>query len=367
MLLTTLPRLRCPNCPDTAPGSLKLEVLEKKAADVLFGTLACDACGSAYPILAGIAILVCDVDRYLQFHAKGISALVAESRIPAAYRENYRHAISQIESGFTEEDLESQRVNALYYMNHYVSAAQAKRAPWWRPATGFSPEIDRLVKNLWDHGPFAKIAAWTKSYKGQSAVELACGSGGLARVLAPSVSFYLGIDSAFAGIALARHINLGAPYPTSIQFPQDLYNGPRTGKVPPPKPLKGGKVDFVVAELENLPLAHGQCDLVVALNVIDMIEDPTELPRIQHELLKDGGVAIQSSPYIWHEGVVENFRSSLPKKIKSSSAAVEYAYEAAGFKIFKRLEHVPWLFLKHFRQIELYSVHLFAARKTAEG
>lgn len=364
MLLTTLPRLRCLNCPDTSAGSLQLAVIEKKGNDVLFGTLSCAACGSDYPILAGIAVLVSDVESYLQFHAKGISSLVADDQIPEAYRASYLDAKSQIESGFTEEDLESQRVNALYYMNHYVSAGKAKKSPWWRPAKDFSPEINRLVTNFWDHGPFAKIAAWTKSYKNQEAVELACGSGGLARVLAPSVKSYLGIDSAFAGIALARHINLGAPYELSIQFPQDLYNGPRTGKIPAPKPLKGGKVDFVVAELENLPLRQGECDLVVALNVIDMIEDPTELPRIQHNLLRDGGVAITSSPYIWHEGVVENFRSNLPKKIKSSSAAVEYLYQESGFKIFKKLEHVPWLFLKHFRQIELYSVHLFAGRKS---
>ena len=94
-----------------------------------------------------------------------------------------------------------------------------------------------------------------------------------------------------------------------------------------------------------------------------MIEDPTDLPRIQFHLLKESGVAIQSSPYIWHEGVVAHLRESLPKKFTSSSAAVEYLYAESGFRILKKLEHVPWLFLKHFRQIEMYSVHLFAARK----
>lgn len=363
MLISTLPRLRCLNCLEGKSGALSLKVQKKKASDVLFGTLSCNDCGSTYPILGGIAILVNDVERYLQFHVKGISALVDDSEIPETYRETYLQAKSEIETGFTEEDLESQRVNALYYMNHYVSAAKAKKNPWWRPAKDFSPEIDRLVKNFWDHGPFSRIAAWTKSFKNQNAIELGCGSGGLAQAIAKSVDSYLGIDSAFTGIALARHINLGAPYALSIQIPQDLYNGPLTGKVAPPKPLKGGHVDFVVGEVENLPVAFGAFDLAVALNVIDMIEDPSDLPRIQFDLLKKNGVAIQSSPYIWHEGVAKYLRNSLPKKIKSSSAAVEFLYEKSGFQVFKKVEHIPWLFLKHFRQIELYSVHLFAARK----
>ncbi|MGZ3693489.1 MAG: methyltransferase domain-containing protein [Bdellovibrionota bacterium] len=363
MLLTTLPRLRCPNCIDGTSGELSLEIKTKRANDVLFGTLTCNECASSYPILAGIAVLVNDVEQYLQFHVKGVSALVDDSEIPELYRESYLQAKSAIETGFTEEDLESQRVNALYFMNHYVSAAKAKKNPWWRPAKEFSPEIDRLVKNFWDNGPFAKIAQWTKSAKNQDAIELACGSGGLAQVLAKTVRSYLGVDSAFAGIALARHINLGAPYSLSIQIPQDLYNGPLTGKVAPPKALKGGKADFVVGEIENLPVAKGHFDLSVVLNAIDMIEDPSEMPRIQYGLLKKNGIAIQSSPYIWHDAVAEQLRKSLPKKIKSSSAAVEYLYENSGFKIFKKLEHVPWMFLKHFRQIEVYSVHLFAARK----
>lgn len=362
MLVSTLPRLRCLNCLEGKSGELTLDARRKNGNDVLQGSLSCAGCGSVYPILGGVAILVNDIERYLQFHVKGISSLVEDSEIPEQYREGYLEAKAAIETGHTEEDLESQRVNALYFMNHYVKAKGARK-PWWRPAKHFSPEIDRLVKKFWDHGPFAQIAKWTKSARNQNAIELGCGSGGLAQAISKSVASYLGVDSAFAGIALARHINLGAPYGLSIQIPQDLYNGALTGKVAPPKPLKGGHVDFVVGEVENLPVAFGEFDLAVALNVIDMIEDPSDLPRIQHDLLRAGGTAIQSSPYIWHEGVARYLRESLPRSITSSSAAVEHLYQEAGFKILKKVEHIPWLFLKHFRQIELYSVHLFAARK----
>lgn len=364
MLLSTLPRLRCPNCVDGVHSPLTLKSKTKKGDDVLYGSLRCEGCESSFPILAGVALLVNDLESYLLYHVKGISALVPDSEIPEDYLPGYLEAKSAIETGHTEEDLESQRVNALYFMNHYVSAGKAKKNPWWRPKNDFSPEIDRLVTKFWDHGPFAKIAEWVKKSKNLDVVELGCGSGGLARALGKSAATYLGVDTAFTSIALARHLNLGAPYSLSIRFPQDLYLGPLTGEAPAPKPLKGGKIDFVVGEAENPPVAHGHFGLCVALNIIDMVEDPADLPATQHALLKDGGLAIQSSPYIWHEGVARHLRESLPKSLKSSSAAVEYLYENSGFSILRKVEHIPWLFLKHFRQIELYSVHLFAARKS---
>lgn len=364
MLLSTLPRLRCPNCVDGQSGALLLrETKKKRGADVMTGTLACEQCASEFPILGGVALLVNDLEAYLQYHVKGISALVPDSDIPEALLPGYLEAKSAIETGHTEEDLESQRVNALYFMNHYVSAGRAKKNPWWRPKKNFSPEIDRLVKKFWDHGPFARIAAWTRASKNLAVIELGCGSGGLARALGEAAGSYLGVDTAFTSIALARHLNLGAPYAHSLRFPQDLFFGPLTGKAATPKPLKGSAVDFVVGEAENPPVARGAFDLSVALNLIDMVEEPADLPKTQHELLKDSGIAFQSSPYIWHEGVARHLRESLPKNLKSSSAAVEYLYEKSGFRIFRKEEHIPWLFLKHFRQIELYSVHLFAARK----
>jgi ubiquinone/menaquinone biosynthesis C-methylase UbiE/uncharacterized protein YbaR (Trm112 family) len=362
MLITTLPRIRCPNCLDGKFGELLLQNIKtKKANDVHYGNLLCKECESTYPILAGIALLVNDVEQYLRSHAKGISSFVLDAEIPEVYRESYLQAKSELID--SDEDLESERVNALYSMNHYVRVAKTKKNPWWRPQESFSPEIDRLVKNFWDKGPFSKIAEWTATAKKQNVIELACGVGGLARALGKTVDSYLGVDTSFTSIALARHINLGAPYALSLQTPQDLYNGPLTGKIATPKALRGDKVDFVVGEIENLPIAMGTFDLAVALNTIDVIEDPSELPRIQYKLLKKNGIAIQSSPYLWQKEVAEQLRSELPKKIKTSSAAVEYLYEKAGFQIFKKIEHIPWLFLEHYRKIGVYSVHLFAARK----
>ncbi len=375
MLLTSLPQLRCPQKSESdllCHGELSLlEKKKEKSGDVIFGTLACNKCEANYPILAGVAVLVNDIDQYLQFHVKGVSALVKDSEIPELYLENFLFAKSQVETGQIEEDLESQRINALYYMNHYLSAKKSLKLPWWRPkkTSSYSAEIDRLIRTYWDRGPFSKIAELTKTLKNQNVIELGCGVGGLAQVLSKSAASYIGVDGAFASIALARHIYLGTPYSLPIQIPQDLFHGPLTGKPELPgisRKTYGGAIDFVVGDLQCLPIAMAQFDLSIALNAIDMIEDPGLLPKLQYELLKPNGVAVQSCPYIWQNHVAERLRKSMPKKISSSSGAVEHLYEEAGLRIFKKIEHLPWLFLKHFRQIELYSVHFFAARKVTE-
>jgi hypothetical protein len=96
-----------------------------------------------------------------------------------------------------------------------------------------------------------------------------------------------------------------------------------------------------------------------------MLDEPSSLPEFQYELLKKNGIAIQSCPYIWHPEVARKLRKRLPAPLKnSSSAAAEWLYEKAGFKIEEKQEDLPWLFFKHLRQLEVYSVHAFVARKT---
>jgi hypothetical protein len=120
----------------------------------------------------------------------------------------------------------------------------------------------------------------------------------------------------------------------------------------------------VVGDLEHPPLKSGQWDACAALNAIDMMNEPRELPRLQRALLKPCGLAYQSGPYIWHERIAKKLRKVLPATLHSDSArAVEWIYAQEGFEVLRSLDHIPWLFFKHFRQLEIYSVHLFEARK----
>lgn len=380
MINHTISSLRCPSrrskqkpCASELElhpvRSIAIEAAPLNTFDVLEGHLECTRCKTQYPILAGVAILVDDVHSYLIGHVKGISALVPDSAIPKKYRADFSAARGEIESEHIEEDLESQRVTALYVATHYLHAHSTDK--WWKPKHGPASElIDSLIQKYWDHGPFSQIETWVAGLAKKNAgssfsvVELGCGVGGLYPRIQNHVTRYLGVDSSFASIAIARHLALGAKYPHPISIPSDLLEGPltRAAQIRVPKEIDT-RADFVVGDLESLPVARGEWSASIALNAIDMLERPALLPELQHALIERGGSAIQSCPYVWHESVAGRLRQSLVKKEMSSSQAVESLYEKAGFSMAQKIDHLPWLFFKHLRQLEIYSVHLILAQK----
>jgi SAM-dependent methyltransferase len=344
-------------------------------------------CRKLYPILAGVALVVPDVGGYLIEHVKGISQVVPEGQIPREFRAEFREALAELRAqgpGHIEDDLEAERVTALYVMNHYlfVDPAAEGDAAWWHPRAGeASPWVDGLVREHWNHGPLARVEELIRALprkSGEAAptvIELGCGVGGLAlrlRISTRACGGYLGVDSSFASIALARHLALGMPYPSAVRIPEDLLAGPvsrdisRELNARAAATERSGAYDFVVGDIQSsqyLPVARGQWDLSISLNAIDMLDRPEDLPALQRELTRVGGLAIQSCPYIWHESVAKRLRSRLPREVRDSARAVEWLYEQAGFKIRESIAHVPWLFFKHARQLEVYSVHLFLAER----
>ncbi len=345
MLANTLTYLKCPCC----EGDLACPAGDQNR-------VSCTACRKSYPVLAGVLLLVPDVGGYLLEHVKGIARQVDDAQIPKEHRAAFIKAKRRIPTEHIEEDLEAERVNALYVMNHYLRARDV-RSP--------SPAVDEVIKKYWDAGPFAKIKERVVARGGKhSLIELGCGVGGLFAALHGNLKSYLGLDSSFASIALARHLALGAPYRGKILIPDDLLQGTVSREVKIPAPAAGvASADFIVCDLAHPPVKPGLWDMSAALNVIDMLDEPKDLPALQHDLLKRDGVAIQSCPYVWHQHIAAQLREALPKKIKDSAEAVEWLYRERGFKIESIDAHVPWVFFKHIRQIELYSVHLFFASK----
>ncbi len=357
MLRSTLPLLRCPKREKKGfcHGELKL-LTEEKSKDVLYGDLQCEKCRSIYPILEGVAILVDDVRTYLLMHVKGISKNVPDAKIPKKYRNEYLEYKAEIQEEHIEEDLESDRVNALYLMNHYLDAKQMVRK-------SEDPLIRDLIQKHWDQNPFSHVKEWITG--DSTVVELGCGVGGLYRSIAKKVKLYLGVDSSFQSILIARHLNLGAPFKGELKTPKDLLQGNLSEKFSYSRPeANPANVDFIVGDIDATPLLPEYFDISVSLNAIDMLEDPKALPEHMKWTLKVGGIAIQSGPYIWHERIARKLRSILPKDISESGRAVEWLFDKLGLIIRDRKDHLPWLFFKHGRQLELYSVHLLKAQKS---
>ncbi len=382
MFRKTASRLRCPAFSEEGLCASALQLRSEKeiGSDIRSGLLICETCGERYPILEGVAVLVADVGGYLHAHAKGIRHWVPESRIPSEFREVIRAGLEEAleihGEEHQEEDLEAERVTSLYVMTHFLYGASSKNA-WWKPdgadapAQAFDPVFDELVRNYWERGPFARISELLAAELGdsrRSLIELGCGVGGLALALESRLSSYLGIDSSFASIALARHLVLGVPIDGQVRIPGDLLDGPVSRPLPSGRQhgghLLGEGADFIVSDAVAPAVETGSWDLCASLNMIDMLDEPESLPRVQHELLHVGGIAVQSCPYIWHPRIARELRERLGLEGRSdSAAAVERIYRDQGFDVITGVSHVPWLFFKHLRQMEIYSVHLFLARK----
>ncbi len=369
MLRGTTRLLRCV-ARKTCGGALELKTTEGDSnIDIKYGSLSCLKCKTEYPILAGVAIIVPKVREYLLAHVKGISKHVPDLQIPKEFRKEFIAYRKQVDEEPIEIDLESDRVNALYLMNHYLSVQDSKFEWWKNPHAETSPVIESLVKQYWDQGPFAKVKEWIEG--APEVIELGCGVGGLWSKIREQVKSYLGVDNAFQSIILARHLNLGIELKQDLRIPSDLLQGVLSQEFPAEYRKNDirnsdGSLDFVVGDIESPPLAKNFWDVCISLNTIDMLEEPKLLAQVQKEHIKTKGLAIQSGPYIWNEKVSRRIRSQIPKDVADSASAIEWLYTKAGFEMVKVQDHIPWLFFKHGRQLELYSVHMFLAQKLRE-
>jgi hypothetical protein len=296
---------------------------------------------------------------------KGLSKLIPDEQIPKQYRREYLAYRAEIEEEHIEEDLESERVNALYLMNHYLKVRESLEKWWKGSPSSESPEITELIERYWDQGPMEVISTWIPDES--KVMELGCGVGGLYRRLPSKTRFYLGVDSSFFSILLARHLNFGGQFSGKLKHPKDLFHGNAATEFKIDRPLNRIAGDFVVGEMDQIPLRDGAFDGSVSLNAMDMLDDPEALPKAQFKAVHGTGFAIQSGPYIWHERISKALRKQAPKAITDSASMVEWLFQKNGFQIKKSKAHIPWLFFKHLRQIELYSVHAFFAQKKNES
>jgi SAM-dependent methyltransferase len=307
--------------------------------------------------LAGVAILVDDPGDYLIEHVKGISQHVQDDEIPVLFLPDYLEAKEQIEDEHIDDDLESERVTALYLMNHYLKA---------RDFAGDQGLINTLIKSHWDHGPISVIESWMKQRAQPygEVIELGCGAGGVLPAIQECVGYYLGVDSSFASIASARKFGLGLTTGANLRIPDDLINGTLSRIIATAfPPIISSKADFIVADALSPPVVRAGWDYAISLNMMDMIDEPRDLIQVQHDLLRTQGVAIQTGPYIWSAAVAQHIRETLAIQAGQSAQVVERLYRDGGFSILKVQDQIPWLFYKHLRQLEIYLVHFIAAQK----
>ncbi len=355
--------LRGVHCPKCA-GNLN------RAQSPGLGALQCAKCSAQYPVLDGIPILLRKPHDYILSHAKGIARFTDAKEIPKAIRREFESIVKEFNrADYMEEDLESARVIALYLATHYLNARE--KEAWWREEGPIaSPLIEKLMREQWDHGFWREVERLAREFAAASpgagefrVAELGCGVGGVARFLDRPGLFYLGLDTSFASLQMARRVYAQPEF--KLRMPGDLLRGEFSRELKIKLPPLQGSAFFCVADIENAPLRARHFDGNISLNTIDMLDQPENLPKTQLQSVREGGWVMASSPFIWQPKIAQGLRKK--STAPSSGKLFRELYEKAGMKLKLEKSHLPWLFFKHERQLEIYSVDLLVGQSRSRG
>ncbi len=152
-----------------------------------------------------------------------------------------------------------------------------------------------------------------------SVLELGCGTGTSALLLAPSVARITGSDLSGAMIAVATERAAAQANPN---------------------------VSFLVGAAEDAVADEGSCDAVLAFNLLHLVADRQAAFRQVRRLLKPGGLFISKTPCLAEMNVLIRLAVPLMRMIGKAphvsfftAEALEQDVAAAGFTVLERARH----------------------------
>jgi len=239
---------------------LKLNVFEKKV-EVIQGLLTCVQCHAAYPIILSIPILVEDLSAFLSIRAKLGGYLLVNAK-NQKIKSLIKKALRDIKKvGDDTTDLEKNWVGIYKKSKH----------------TAFEIKIKNIIHKL----PRCDFV-----------VEHGCSIGTVSKITARYHGMVLGIDKSFFALLEA-------------------------------KKHKTKNMDFFLADSVSLPFGAMKFDLVVALNVLELVEPLKLLKTIGAQSRK---FVILSDPYDYDRG-----KNSV--KVRLDEKSLRSRLKQMGFKL----------------------------------
>ena len=274
--------------------------------------LACEACDALYPVLGGIPILLQDVMPWVAAHSESIlSALALNDSLRSEDLELIRSIAELVPSDLQlsfARDWDLKEEEALRNGDH----DRLELAPGLEAVLSVAPErcLYGFVKSLLSRlsGPMLEVGA---------------GVGVFTETLAGTGYPVTAVDNNLR--ALLRR--------------KDVIPG----------------VDKVVADASYLPFADDSFGAVVALNLVDLLDQPEDFVTEANRVLREDGMLLVSTPDP-SLGVPDGDRSRLVRIV-----------EECGFSVVRQEDGLLWARQAQLFEVQIFSTQVVCAQRLADA
>lgn len=356
MKRAVLPLFTCPSPRGVNPcgGSLRAASVRglplvphpADADELVEGSLRCESCGTHFPILSGVAILVPRPAEYVRRHHEALLRDLQRHGSPSpALLAWLRSAAARGEGG--------QDYGADFrFSQQFETPWQTAQALTGDPYALYGCFAEWL-RSIEGQSPYDVLARWAGELPEPRGLLLdaGCGVGGLLSRVAPSFQAALGVDTSFLAVLLGRRAVLHRPERERSYF-LTRRRGHEVLRALEIAECAGAEI--VVGDCTAPPFPAALFDAVVSCNVVDVAGLPETL-RAASRMLRGGGSLLLTDPFYWREGEAP---------VGEPRAVLHTALVEHGLQPYRELDGVPWAWSTYDRHWRLYFNYCVAARRS---